>query len=215
MVKHYQDGGRSVRSVERDKCGFDLECTKGAAVEQVEVKGVSGSGLCFVLTAGELKQANDNPRFVLVVVTSRSPRRPCSRSSRGGVRPTIRLGAHSVQGIPEEVSVSALTQPPRNVTKYAFQHVYGHADISRNGGIHNQQVTLIEEPVAMDLPISELSADQRLTQLAAILARGVQRYHRRLRRSESRPEKEVPESLPAGLEVSGNPRLSGSRCIGV
>jgi hypothetical protein len=67
----------------------------------------------------------------------------------------------------------------------------------------------------VDASNSELTAEQRLTQLAAILARGVQRYHRRLRRSESRPEKEVPEFSPAGLEVPSNPRLSGSRRFGV
>lgn len=67
----------------------------------------------------------------------------------------------------------------------------------------------------VDASFSELTADQRLKQVAAILARGVRRYHRRLRRSESRPEKEVPESSPAGLEVPANPRLSVSRRIGV
>jgi hypothetical protein len=66
-----------------------------------------------------------------------------------------------------------------------------------------------------DLSFSELTAEQRLKRVAAILARGVRRYHRRLRRSESRPEKEVPKSSPAGLEVPGNPRLSESRRIGV
>jgi hypothetical protein len=67
----------------------------------------------------------------------------------------------------------------------------------------------------VDSSFSELTAEQRLKQVAAILARGVCRYHRRLRRSESRPEKEVPESSPAGLEVPGHPRLSVSRRIGV
>lgn len=67
----------------------------------------------------------------------------------------------------------------------------------------------------LDSSFSELTADQRLKQLAAILARGVRRYHNRLRRSKSRPEKEVPEFSPAGLEGPGNPRLSVSRRIGV
>ena len=52
VVKDYEADGWSVRSVERDKCGFDLECTKNGAVEQVEVKGVRGTGLCFIITAG-------------------------------------------------------------------------------------------------------------------------------------------------------------------
>ncbi len=67
----------------------------------------------------------------------------------------------------------------------------------------------------VDASFSELTAEQRLKQVAAILARGVRRYRNRLRRSGSRPEKEVPESSPAGLEVPGNPRLSVSRCFGV
>ncbi|MGP1346372.1 MAG: protein NO VEIN domain-containing protein [Phycisphaerales bacterium] len=70
VVSDYEQGGWSVRSVERDKCGFDLECTRGDAVEQVEVKGVHGRELRFMITAGEVKQACNNPRFHLVVVTS-------------------------------------------------------------------------------------------------------------------------------------------------
>lgn len=70
VVKGYEADGWSVRSVERDKCGFDLECTKNGEVEQVEVKGVRGSGLCFFITAGEIEQARANPTFVLVVVSS-------------------------------------------------------------------------------------------------------------------------------------------------
>lgn len=56
--------------MERDKCGFDLECSKDGVVEQVEVKGVRGDGLCFVITAGEVKQAHTNLSFFLIVVTS-------------------------------------------------------------------------------------------------------------------------------------------------
>ncbi len=70
VVAHYVAGDWSVRSVERDKCGFDLECKKGGVVEQVEVKGVRGAGVCFVITAGEVKQAQTNSNFFLVVVTS-------------------------------------------------------------------------------------------------------------------------------------------------
>lgn len=70
VVAHYQECGWTVRSVERDKCGFDLECVKGEIVEQVEVKGVRGTGLCFIITAGEVRQARTNPKFFLVAVTS-------------------------------------------------------------------------------------------------------------------------------------------------
>jgi hypothetical protein len=67
----------------------------------------------------------------------------------------------------------------------------------------------------VDESFSELTADQRLKQLTAILARGVRRYHQRQQRSESHPGKEVTESSPNCLEVTPNPRLSGSRWIGV
>jgi hypothetical protein len=67
----------------------------------------------------------------------------------------------------------------------------------------------------VDSSFSDLTAEQRFKQVAAILARGVRRFHHRLRRSQSRPEKDVPKSSPAGLEVPGDPRLSVSRRIGV
>lgn len=70
VVKTYQGDGWSVRSVERDKCGFDLECTKNGSVENVEVKGVRGTATCFIITAGEVKQAQTNPNFVLMIVAS-------------------------------------------------------------------------------------------------------------------------------------------------
>ncbi len=68
----------------------------------------------------------------------------------------------------------------------------------------------------LDSPLaSELTPDERLKQIAAILARGVRRYHLQLRRSESCTEKEVPRSSANGLEVGDDPRLSVSRRIGV
>ena len=70
VVKDYESRGWSVRSVERDKCGFDLECMKNGTVEQVEVKGARGTELCFRITAGEVEQARTNTKFVLAVVTS-------------------------------------------------------------------------------------------------------------------------------------------------
>ncbi|MBI3840330.1 MAG: DUF3883 domain-containing protein [Planctomycetia bacterium] len=70
VTEHYEAKGWDVHSVERDKCGFDLDCRKGRAVKSVEVKGVRGVVQCFVITAREVKQAETNPNFVLMVVTS-------------------------------------------------------------------------------------------------------------------------------------------------
>jgi hypothetical protein len=72
----YAARGWSVRSVERDRCGYDLLCRTGADEEHAEVKGVGGTDPAFLITAGEVRQAHDDPRFVLYVVTAaRTPDR--------------------------------------------------------------------------------------------------------------------------------------------
>ena len=57
---------------------------------------------------------------------------------------------------------------------------------------------------------STLTAEQRCHAVAAILARGVLRYHRRIRRLDSKPGENFPDSSPGGLEVLGETRLSVS-----
>jgi hypothetical protein len=84
VVKAYEVDGWSVRSVERDKCGFDLECSKNGAVEHVEVKGVRGTALCFIITEGEVEQARWNLKFFLVVVTSALSASPKLTKFSGG-----------------------------------------------------------------------------------------------------------------------------------
>ena len=59
---------------------------------------------------------------------------------------------------------------------------------------------------------TELTPEQRLQQIAAILSRGLLRFQRRIRRSESRPPNNE-ESFPTGLEVLGETRLSVSRRV--
>jgi hypothetical protein len=56
---------------------------------------------------------------------------------------------------------------------------------------------------------SPLTAEQRYKAVAAILAQGVLRYHRRIRQLESAPENSQNFS-PEGLEVLEKPRLSVS-----
>ena len=72
----YERDGWTVGSVERERCGFDLKCRRGIEAQDVEVKGISGTDLAFIVTTGELTQAKGNPRFVLCVVTSALSRRP-------------------------------------------------------------------------------------------------------------------------------------------
>jgi len=63
-------------------------------------------------------------------------------------------------------------------------------------------------------PSSELTPEERLRQLAAILARGVRRYHILARRYESDASAEPGESGVDCLEVFGETRLSASRFQG-
>jgi len=64
------------------------------------------------------------------------------------------------------------------------------------------------------LPVTDLTPDQRFKQIAAILAKGVVRHQRSVRRGESRSGDNSSETSPVGLEVPGKTRLSVSRCIG-
>jgi hypothetical protein len=59
-----------VRSRERDKIGYDLECHRNGEERHIEVKGISGSELQFILTANEYKQSKNDPKFWLVAVTA-------------------------------------------------------------------------------------------------------------------------------------------------
>lgn len=64
-----ESDGWSVRSVEREYVGYDLECTRGVDVKHVEVKGVSGSRPQVLLTANEYNVAGQDPAWELHVVT--------------------------------------------------------------------------------------------------------------------------------------------------
>ncbi|MBI5757845.1 MAG: DUF3883 domain-containing protein [Planctomycetales bacterium] len=76
VTNSYRKDGWEVQSVERDRCGFDLRCSKGKSVEDVEVKGVSSTAQAFIITAGEVRQAEMNDRFVVCVVTNASSKSP-------------------------------------------------------------------------------------------------------------------------------------------
>lgn len=70
VSEDYRRRGWAVRSVERDKCGYDLECRLKASQECIEVKGISGSVCSFFLTAAELAAARREAQFVLYAVTT-------------------------------------------------------------------------------------------------------------------------------------------------
>lgn len=70
VTKQYKSQGWEVQSVEFEKKGYDLICKKEPAEEHVEVKGVRGTERSFIVTSGEVRQARENPRSVVCVVTS-------------------------------------------------------------------------------------------------------------------------------------------------
>lgn len=70
VTKTYKRQGWKVESVELEKVGYDLHCTKGNQVACVEVKGTSGSREEFILTANEYESAKANEDFVLCIVTN-------------------------------------------------------------------------------------------------------------------------------------------------
>lgn len=70
VTEWYEDDGWVVQSVEADKCGYDLLCNRTIQENHVEVKGVKGEIVAFIITAGEVRRAENDPDFVLCVVTS-------------------------------------------------------------------------------------------------------------------------------------------------
>jgi hypothetical protein len=70
VTNWYTQQGWTVRSVENERCGYDLRCAKANIWSAVEVKGTRGTHQLFHITRGEVVQARQNPRFVLCVVTA-------------------------------------------------------------------------------------------------------------------------------------------------
>ena len=62
--------GFDVTSREKECIGYDLDACKRGVEMHVEVKGVSGAGLQFPITAAEVKQSERDANFRLMVVTS-------------------------------------------------------------------------------------------------------------------------------------------------
>jgi hypothetical protein len=65
-----QKAGWTVMRVDQLKCGWDLEATRGDQRWCVEVKATSGKNPSVFVTANELAKAEDNPEWVIAVVTS-------------------------------------------------------------------------------------------------------------------------------------------------
>lgn len=70
VTEWYESDNWMVESVEAEKCGYDLLCRKDSEENHVEVKGVQGELVSFIITAAEVKQAQKDSDFVLCVVTA-------------------------------------------------------------------------------------------------------------------------------------------------
>jgi Domain of unknown function (DUF3883) len=66
--RHYEQGGWTVVSVEADKVGYDLRCEKEQTHQHVEVKGSQGIDVCFIITAGEVRNAMMDRHHVTCLV---------------------------------------------------------------------------------------------------------------------------------------------------
>jgi hypothetical protein len=70
VTEHYRARGYQVRSVEHEKCGWDLTCSPAdGAVVRIEVKGTAGAKPNVLLTRNERRSAAHDPGWVLAVVT--------------------------------------------------------------------------------------------------------------------------------------------------
>jgi hypothetical protein len=94
----YRREGWQVESVEQKRCGFDLLCVQGGVEAHVEVKGVAGAQRRFVITAGELRRAREDDRFVLALFAAgggTSARREISKRLHLRSDPVLGYSNHS------------------------------------------------------------------------------------------------------------------------
>lgn len=70
VTKSYEAQGYEVRSVEADKCGYDLVAKRRTHELHLEVKGVSGDVPEFQITKNEVESARNDEAFRLVVVVN-------------------------------------------------------------------------------------------------------------------------------------------------
>jgi Domain of unknown function (DUF3883) len=69
VTRLYESERWTVESVELKKIGWDLTCRKGKLEEHVEVKGLSGDSLNFVMTRNEYEKAQNDSQYLIYVIT--------------------------------------------------------------------------------------------------------------------------------------------------
>lgn len=84
-VAHYESLGYSVKSVEKDNVGWDLEAQSGRTVLRIEVKGLSGGAFSVELTPNEYKAfatRDESYRLAVVLKALTEPELMICRYSR-------------------------------------------------------------------------------------------------------------------------------------
>jgi len=70
VTNWYQVAGWQVKSVERDRVGYDLHCTREHELELAEVKGIAGFSQMCIVTEGECQVAAKRSGSVVWLVTA-------------------------------------------------------------------------------------------------------------------------------------------------
>ncbi len=71
----FEKRGFELFSREKEKIGYDFDVRRKAEELHVEVKGISGSGLRFPISANEVARARSDSKFQIAVVTETNSRR--------------------------------------------------------------------------------------------------------------------------------------------
>lgn len=72
VTKHYQDLGYTIKDVQKDNLGWDLEATKGKLTLKIEVKGLGGNTIDFLISRNEFEKmrSSDNTEVYRICVVT-------------------------------------------------------------------------------------------------------------------------------------------------
>jgi tetratricopeptide (TPR) repeat protein len=70
IIQQYEQQGWEIEFPENPRLGYKFSCFKAEERQDIEVKGLLGNEITFLITAREVQQAEENPNFILWVVTA-------------------------------------------------------------------------------------------------------------------------------------------------
>jgi hypothetical protein len=76
VKRHLRKNDYRVRSRERERIGYDLDAIRADETLHIEVKGISGHIVEFLITSGEVAKARNDPSFRLFAVTHALSKNP-------------------------------------------------------------------------------------------------------------------------------------------